>query len=73
VHYGGESTRQIPATSLINLWQSRAQLYGEMYGRFKLRIASKMVQIGMRRRAKQATDPQMKQAYETIIQIWRGI
>lgn len=73
IHYGGESTRQIPATSLINLWQSRAQLYREMYGRLKLRIASQMVQIGMRRRAKQATDPQMKQAYETIIQIWKGI
>jgi len=73
VHYGGESTRQVPATSVINLWQSRAQLYAEMYGRVKLFIASQMVQMGMRRRAKKATDPQMKQAYETIIQIWRGI
>jgi GT2 family glycosyltransferase len=73
VHYGGESTRQVPATSVVNLWQSRAKLYGEMYGRFKLFIARKMVQLAMRRRAKKATDPQMKQAYETIIQIWRGI
>ena len=73
VHYGGESTRQVPATSVINLWQSRARLYAEMYGRIKLRLASKMVQIGMKRRAKKATDPQMKQAYETVIQIWKGI
>ena len=73
VHYGGESTRQVPATSVVNLWQSRARLYGEMYGRLKRTIARKMVQIAMRHRAKQATDPQMKQAYETIIQIWRGI
>ncbi|WP_420631104.1 glycosyltransferase [Candidatus Leptofilum sp.] len=73
VHYGGESTRQVPATSVINLWRSRAQLYAEMYGRFKLAVAKKMVQIGMRRRAKQTNDPQMKQAYETITQIWREI
>ena len=73
IHYGGESTRQVPAQSVINLWQSRAQLYREMYGRIRLTIASKMVQIGMRRRAKQASDPDMKQAYETIIQIWRNI
>jgi hypothetical protein len=44
-----------------------------MYGRFKRFVARKMVQIAMRHRAKKATDPQMKQAYETIIQIWRGI
>lgn len=73
VHYGGESTRQIPAQSMINLWQSRAQLYKEMYGRFRLFFARKMVQMAMRRRARQASDPQMKQAYETIIHIWRTI
>jgi N-acetylglucosaminyl-diphospho-decaprenol L-rhamnosyltransferase len=73
VHYGGESTRQVPAQSVINLWQSRAQLYREMYGRFKLTIARKMVQFAMRRRAKKATDPQMQQAYETIIQIWQDV
>ncbi len=73
VHYGGESTRQVPAQSVINLWQSRAQLYEEMYGRFKLTIASKMVQIAMRRRAKKTTDPHMQQAYKTIIQIWQDV
>jgi GT2 family glycosyltransferase len=73
VHYGGESTRQVPAQSVINLWQSRAQLYREMYGRFRLTIASKMVQLGMHRRAKKTTDPQMQQAYEAIIQIWQDV
>ncbi len=73
VHYGGESTRQVPATSVVNLWQSRARLYAEMYGRMKLLVASKMVQLAMHYRAKKAADPQMKQAYETVIQIWRDI
>ncbi|MCP4426711.1 MAG: glycosyltransferase family 2 protein [Chloroflexi bacterium] len=71
VHYGGASTSQIRAQSLINLWQSRAQFYGKVYGRFINRIAAKLVVLGMKRKQKQELNPELKQAYEKIIAIWQ--
>jgi GT2 family glycosyltransferase len=70
VHYGGESTRQIPAQSLLNLWTSRAQLYRKHHGRLKQAIASWLVRSRMGRRARQAKDPQLKAAYERIVTVW---
>jgi GT2 family glycosyltransferase len=70
VHYGGESTKQIPARSLVNLWQSRAQLYRRHHGRFRLALASWLVRRKMKRQAAKATDPKMKAAYEQIVTIW---
>ncbi len=72
VHYGGESTRQIPAQSLINLWQSRAQLYERHYGRFKTWLAAWLVDKGMGRKAAQATDPQLRRAYQEAAALWRS-
>lgn len=71
VHYGGESTRQVPAQSLINLWRSRAQLYQQHHGRFKLALARKLVTIGMRKKAAKAESAEMRQAYEEVIRIWQ--
>jgi GT2 family glycosyltransferase len=70
VHYGGESTRQTPARSLINLWQSRAQLYRKHHGRVRLALASWLVRTRMKRKAAKATDPDLKAAYEQIVTIW---
>jgi len=70
VHYGGESTRQIPAQSLLNLWTSRAQLYRKHHGRLKRTVAGWLVRSRMRRRARQAKDPQLKAAYEHIVTVW---
>lgn len=70
VHYGGESTRQIPAQSVVNLWRSRAQLYQQHHGRFKLNLARWLVAKGMRRKAAKASSPEMKHAYEEVIRIW---
>ena len=70
VHYGGESTRQIPAQSLINLWGSRAQLYERQYGRFKTRLAAWLVEKGMRRKAAQAADPKLRRAYLEAAARW---
>lgn len=72
VHYGGESTRQIPAQSVVNLWRSRAQLYQQHHGRIKLALARKLVAKGMRRKAANAKSPEMKQAYEEVIRIWQA-
>ena len=71
VHYGGESTRQIPAQSVVNLWRSRAQLYQQHHGRFKLSLARWLVAKGMRRKAAKARSPEMKKAYEEVIHIWQ--
>lgn len=70
VHFGGESTRQIPAQSLLNLWTSRAQLYRKHHGRLKRTVAGWLVRSHMRRRARQANDPQLKAAYEHIVTVW---
>ncbi len=72
VHFGGESTRQIPAQSLVNLWGSRAQLYRKHYGRLTNALATRLVQIGMKRKAAQTDDPALKQAYRDIIALWRN-
>jgi N-acetylglucosaminyl-diphospho-decaprenol L-rhamnosyltransferase len=70
VHYGGESTRQIPAQSIINLWRSRAQLYRQHHGRAKLAAASWLVQKAMNRRARRESNPDLKRAYEQVVDIW---
>lgn len=70
VHYGGESTRQIPARSVVELWRSRAQLYRRHHGPLTRTAATWLVKIGMRKKARQARDPELKQAYLEVINIW---
>ncbi len=72
VHYGGESTRQIPAQSVIHLWQSRALLYQRHHGPLVRFFASWLVKIGMRKKALRSTDPELRQAYLEVIRIWCG-
>lgn len=70
VHYSGESTKQVPATSIVNLWRSRAQLYRKHHGRMRLAAASRLVSTVMDRRAAKATDPELRRAYEEVATIW---
>lgn len=72
VHYGGESTGQIPAKSIVNLWRSRAQLYRQHVGKTRFAIARKLVIFAMHRHAAKAKDPQMQQAYKEIAHIWQN-
>lgn len=72
IHYGGESTRQVPAQSVVNLWKSRAQLYNQIHGRFRVNLATRLVTFGMKKKATETTDPEMKQAYEEITRIWQS-
>ena len=70
VHYGGESTKQVPATSIVNLWRSRAQLYRQHHGPLKLALARWMVHAGMNRRAQHAPDNELRRAYLEVNSIW---
>ena len=72
VHFGGESTRQAPAGSVVNLWRSRAQLYRKHHSRLRLALARRLVTTIMRKRAAKAQQPAFKQAYAEIARIWRG-
>ncbi len=72
VHYGGESTRQVPAESVVNLWRSRAQLYRRHHNQLTVAAASWLVATGMKKKMAQTNDPQLKQAYLQIIDIWKG-
>ena len=70
VHFSGESTRQIPAQSMVNLWESRARLYHKHHGRLRKALAGWLVRSRMSRRANRAKDPAMKAAYEYIAAVW---
>ena len=70
IHYAGESTRQVPADTVVNLWRSRAKLYRKHHGRFRLAVARRMVQRSMTRKANKATDPDMRSAYQQVVTIW---
>ena len=73
VHYGGESTRQIPAQSIINLWESRARLYHRHYGRFRTTLATWLVNKAMKRKAARTANPELKRAYLEVAAIWRNM
>ncbi len=73
VHFGGESSSQVPIKSLINLWRSRAQLYKAHYPRWRVLFAKWLVIVGMKRKRRQTDDPKMQAAYQTILQIWQEI
>lgn len=70
VHFGGESTKQIPARSVINLWGSRAQLYQKHYGPLKRRLAARLATLGLRRHAAASADPSLKEAYLNAAALW---
>ena len=70
IHYSGESTRQVPAQSIINLWRSRAKLYNRHHGRFRLAMATWLVKVGMSKKAAKTNDPELKRAYQKVIKIW---
>jgi GT2 family glycosyltransferase len=50
VHYGGQSTRQQAAQSLLQLWASRRRLYQRYHGPALNAIAAPLVRLGLRQR-----------------------
>ena len=70
VHYGGESTQQVAARSVINLWDSRAKFYQRHYGPIINRVAHFIVKLGMVRKARMTNEPKLKAAYHRVVTIW---
>ncbi len=73
VHYGGESTGQVAARSVINLWESRARFYRRYYGSLINKLASWIVLAGMKRQIRQTGEPELVQAYQRVMSIWSKI
>jgi GT2 family glycosyltransferase len=83
-HFEGQSTGQVKTSSFVNLWRSRYRFYQKYYSRLKLGLASRLVQIGMRRREaadiKAAAQGQLSEperlerwaSYRQIVSIWQG-
>jgi len=72
MHYGGESTRQVQAQSVENLWGSRAHLYRQHHGGARFMLARWVAQKGLQRRAKGASDPDLQKAYLSAADTWRA-
>jgi N-acetylglucosaminyl-diphospho-decaprenol L-rhamnosyltransferase len=71
VHYGGQSTRQIPAQSVVDLWRSRAQLYAAHYGRLTNAVARRLVRLGLTRKAQRSENAALKRAYLEAAAVWQ--
>ncbi|MGD9028672.1 MAG: glycosyltransferase family 2 protein [Anaerolineae bacterium] len=71
VHHAGQSTSQVPLSSFVNLWTSRARLYARHHGPLTRRLARAMVRLGMRRRMEGA-DPEMGEACREVVQAWEA-
>jgi hypothetical protein len=72
VHFGGESTKQVPAESIVNLWRSRALLYSKHQTRLKRFLARHIAQYGLIRKAAQANTSSLQHAYQFAAQEWRS-
>ena len=66
VHLGGQSTKQVRAESLANLWRSRLRLYAKHYSPLKLWLARRLVRIGASLRIRGATRLPLEQQAVTI-------
>jgi GT2 family glycosyltransferase len=83
IHYGGQSTSQIPAASLIHLWTSRRRLHHRYHTPAFNAVVSRLVQIGMRGRIREnhrrshrgELDPdrraELNRALTEVIHIWQ--
>lgn len=69
VHYGGSSTKQVPAQSVLNLWESRARLYQRHHNRLTLALTKPIVKHGLKRKAKQVNG-ELSEAYLSAVALW---
>lgn len=66
IHLSGQSTGQVRPRSQINLWTSRMRMFEKHYPAWKRLLARGMIAFGMLLKARQAEDPALRAAYETI-------
>lgn len=65
-HFGGASSGQVRAETVKRLWESRLRLSDKHYPRWKRWIARKMIAFGIKRKARNADQPDVRAAYEHI-------
>ncbi|MEM8862408.1 MAG: glycosyltransferase family 2 protein [Chloroflexota bacterium] len=70
VHYGGESTGQVAARSVVNLWESRARFYRRHHNKWVNKVATMIVLRGMEMRIRKTAEPDLVQAYKQVKAIW---
>ncbi len=70
VHHVGRSTGQVPVSSFIHLWTSRARLYARHHGPVTRRLARMLVHVGMRRRMQNAS-PEWQDAIRQVLRAWQ--
>jgi GT2 family glycosyltransferase len=69
VHHAGQSTAQVPISSFVHLWTSRARLYARHHGPVTWRLARVLVRVGMRRWMRGASSDKVA-ACQQIIHVW---
>ncbi|MCS7178869.1 MAG: glycosyltransferase family 2 protein [Anaerolineae bacterium] len=69
VHHAGRSTGQVPISSFVHLWTSRARLYARHHGPLTRYLARVLVLIGMRRRMRNAP-PEWQEAIRQVLCAW---
>jgi GT2 family glycosyltransferase len=72
IHHAGQSTAQVPTSSFVNLWTSRARLYARHRGPLTRRLARALVRAGMRRWMRGASS-EMVAACQQVIRAWEAI
>ncbi|MBC7226329.1 MAG: glycosyltransferase family 2 protein [Thermoflexales bacterium] len=72
IHHTGRSTGQVPLSSFVNLWTSRAQLYARHHGPVTRRLAWALVRAGMRRRMRGAP-PEWQEAIRQVLSAWERL
>jgi N-acetylglucosaminyl-diphospho-decaprenol L-rhamnosyltransferase len=70
-HLGGQSTSQVRAWSVLNLWKSRLHLYDKHYSSWKRWLAHRLVMLGMRRKISKL-DPKSPN-YEDVLSAYQTI
>ena len=70
IHHAGQSTAQVRISSFVNLWTSRARLYGRHHGPLTRHLARVLVRAGMRRRMREAP-PEMTAACSQVLRAWQ--
>lgn len=70
VHLGGQSTTQVKARSVINLWESRLRLFKKHYPAWKLTFARQMIIVGMGQKIREA---ERDGANEDLIAAYRTV
>ena len=78
VHLGGQSTGQVSAQSVVNLWESRLRLYRKHQPMWKYQLARLMIRLGMLRKLRHlaldsSLDDEQREhltnAYESVLQM----